>query len=390
MPVFKVCLKILQKNLPVISIYFVIFIAISIIMTIATRPGETGEFGLTKIDIAFFAGEETPLVSGLREALVARVNFVPLEEETEKLQEALFYRKVHYILRVPAGFTASFLRGEQALLQRTSVPDSASAVYIDLSVDRYLEILRLYTSTLPELSLQEQVAFTLNDLAIDPEVVITAPEREPGARGLMQYYFNFLAYTILFVIILGLSSVFLTFNGLDIKRRNLCSPIGARAISVQCYLACAAFALASWLLLVLISLVFGFREIAGPAAWFYILNALVFTVCAAGLAFLIGNLTRNGEVVNAVANIVALGSSFIGGVFVPQELLGENVLRIAAFTPTFWYVRANADLAALTNFNLQTLAEYFAALAVQAGFALAFAIVALVIGKRRQTAAEEA
>jgi len=111
MSAFKVCLRILQKNMPVISLYFVIFIAISIIMTIVMRPAQTGEFGRTKIDIAFFSGEETPLVAGLREALAAQVNFVTLTDETEKLQEALFYRKVHYILRVPDGFTVSFLGG---------------------------------------------------------------------------------------------------------------------------------------------------------------------------------------------------------------------------------------------------------------------------------------
>jgi len=387
MPVFKVCLKIFEKNLPAISIYFIIFMVIAIVMTIVMGPAETGEFGREKVDVAFFAGEETPLVSGLRKALAAQVNFVPLADETEKLQEALFYRRVHYILRVPSGFTAAFLQGGPALLQKTSVPDATGAVYIDLRIDRYLEILRLYVHALPELNLREQVAFALDDMSLETEVTLAAPETKAGAQGRLQFYFNFLAYTILFVIIFGLSSVFLTFNGLELKRRNLCSPISARTISLHCYLACAAFALACWFLFVLVSLLFGFREIAGSAAWFYILNSLVFTACAAGLAYLIGNLTRSEEVVNAVANIVALGSSFIGGVFVPQELLGESVLKIASFTPTYWYVRANGTIAALTDFNLQTLAGYFAALAVQAGFALAFVIIALVIVKRRQTAA---
>ncbi|MBS3947659.1 MAG: hypothetical protein KGZ57_05030 [Dethiobacter sp.] len=45
------------------------------------RPAETGEFGRTKIDITFFAGEETPLVAGLRDALDAQANFLPLEDD---------------------------------------------------------------------------------------------------------------------------------------------------------------------------------------------------------------------------------------------------------------------------------------------------------------------
>jgi len=389
MPVFKACLKILQKNLPAISIYFIIFMAFSVIMTIFTRPAEHGEFSRSKVDIAFFAGEDTPLVAGLRDALAAQANFVPLEDETEKLQEALFYRRVHYILRVPDGFTASFLQSGQALLQKTSIPDSAGAVYLDLRIDRYLELLRLYAGALPELSLREQVAFALDDLSKETPVALVAPETGPGAQAVLKYYFNFLAYTIMFAIIIGASSVFLTFNGLDLKRRNLCSPLGVRAISLQCYLACGAYALAGWLVLVLFSLMFGFREIANPATWFYILNSLVFTVCTVGLALLIGNLAKSGEVVIAAANVVAMGSSFISGVFVPQELLGETVLKIASFTPSYWYVRANDSVAALANFNLQTLTDYFAALAVQGGFALAFVIIALAVVKRRQATSAE-
>lgn len=383
MSVFKVCLRILRKNLPSISIYFFIFIAVSVVMTIVMRPVETGEFGRTRVDIAFFAGEETPLVAGLREALAMQVNFVPLVDDTEKLQEALFYRRVHYILRVPQGFTAAFMKGEQARLQRTTVPDSASAIYIDLRLDRYLEILRLYVATLPELSQNEQVAFALADLEKEPPVIVAAPQANANASGRLQFYFNWLAYTLLFVIIVGLSAIFLAFNDADIKRRNLCSPLSVRTISLQCFKACGVFALTSWFLMVVFSLVFGFSEIAGAAPWFYMLNALVFTACVAGLALLVGTLAKNGEIVNAIANVVALGSSFLSGVFVPQELLGANVLRLARFMPTYWYVRANAEVAALADFSLPALAGYFAALAVQIGFALVFVTVALVTAKSK-------
>jgi ABC-2 type transport system permease protein len=383
MSVFKVCLRILQKNLPSLAINFAIFIAVSVAMTILMRPVATGEFGRTRVNVAFFAGEETPLVEGLRQALAAQVNFVPLEDDAEKLQEALFYRRVHYILRVPPGFTAAFMRGEQARLQRTTVPDSASAIYIDLRLDRYLEILRLYVTALPELGQNEQVAFALADLEKEPSVVVAAPQANANASGRLQFYFNWLAYTLLFVIIVGLSAIFLAFNDADIKRRNLCSPLSVRTIGLQCFKACGVFALASWFVVVASSLVFGFSEITGTATWFYMLNALVFTVCVAGLALLVGTLAKNGEMVNAIANVVALGSSFLSGVFVPQELLGANVLRLASFTPTYWYVRANAAVAALADFSLPNLAGYFSALAIQAGFAVAFVAVALVTAKSK-------
>lgn len=51
--------------------------------------------------------------------------------------------------------------------------------------------------------------------------------------------------------------------------------------------------------------------------------------------------------------------------------------------PTYWYVRANAEVAALADFSLPALAGYFAALAVQIGFSLVFVTVALVTAKSK-------
>ncbi len=39
--------------------------------------------------------------------------------------------------------------------------------------------------------------------------------------------------------------------------------------------------------------------------------------------------------------MVSLGTAFISGVFVPQELLGEKVLAMAKFFPVYYYVKIN-------------------------------------------------
>ena len=39
--------------------------------------------------------------------------------------------------------------------------------------------------------------------------------------------------------------------------------------------------------------------------------------------------------------MVSLGTAFVSGVFVPQELLGEKVLAMAKFFPMYYYVRIN-------------------------------------------------
>ncbi len=73
----------------------------------------------------------------------------------------------------------------------------------------------------------------------------------------------------------------------------------------------------------------------------YIINSLVLTICATTIAFLIGNLVSNKGTINGIVNVVALGSSFLCGAFVPMEWLPDSVLKIAHTLPTFYNIRIN-------------------------------------------------
>ena len=61
----------------------------------------------------------------------------------------------------------------------------------------------------------------------------------------------------------------------------------------------------------------------------YILNSFIFTICATTMSFFIGNLITNKNAVNGIVNVVALGSSFLCGAFVPMRWLPDSVLKIA-------------------------------------------------------------
>jgi len=388
MSVFRVCFKIFKKNLPTLMIYFLVFLMVSVIMTIVASPSQVGEFGQTRINIGFFAEEETPLVEGLKTILSPYANFVEIEYEQEKLQEALFYRSIHYILRVPKGFTDSFLGNGDILLSRTQVAGSASAFYLDIVLDRFLTTLTMYLASFPQSNLDTLVNYALEDLSVDTQVIIPQQVNNSASLGLMQYYFNFKSYSIMFSVIFGISAIMLAFNNKDLKRRNLCAPISLQKINFHCYISCVLFALVNWLLLVVVSLIFGLEEAAKPNTWLFALNSFVFTITVTGLAFLISTLTKNNEVTNAVANVITLGTSFLSGVFVPQEFLGENVLRIASFMPTYWYVRGNRLIASLTEISFQHTLDIGISLVVQLVFGVAFIIISLAIAKQKTKTAD--
>lgn len=388
MPVFKLCMKIFKQNIPVMLIYFGIFAMVSVIM-MSNTSNTQGDYRNIKTDVAIISSEESILIDGLKLALADAANFINLADDENQIQDALYFRRVGYVLRIPEGFTDDFMAGKTPKLYKTIVPGSFSNQYIDLNIEQYLNTARLYVSSNSNLSLTELTDRVLDDLSQSVEVNMLSVDRIYGEQRMMQYYFNYLAYTFMFVMILGISTIMLVFNNIHIKRRNACAPIPASAVNVQFYLANMAFTFVCWLVLVVLSLAFGHQELSNTNTAYFVLNSFIFALSASGISFLIANLIKGRQAIAAVANIFTLGTCFISGVFVPQVLLSEAVLRAASFFPTYWYVRANSQISEISELTLSSFEAISGPLLIQGGFALAFFIVAMVVGKHRQLALEE-
>lgn len=70
--------------------------------------------------------------------------------------------------------------------------------------------------------------------------------------------------------------------------------------------------------------------------------------------------------------------------FVPQEFLGEGVLRIASFTPAYWYVNTNNAIATLGTYNLANMKIILLNMLIVLGFGVAIFALTLVILRQRK------
>jgi ABC-2 type transport system permease protein len=107
-------------------------------------------------------------------------------------------------------------------------------------------------------------------------------------------------------------------------------------------------------------------------------------LAALSISFLIGNVIRSKNAMSAAANVFSLGTCFISGVFVPQAFLGKTVIRIASFTPNYWYVKSNNSIVNISNFSMENLAPIFLNMFIVAGFAVAVLTVTLVVIKQKR------
>ena len=387
MQVFRVYFRIIKANLKLMSIYFIIFILAAIFFSIAAAPKSVEGFSQTRINAAFVSlDEDTALVQGLKTYLENYVSYVEVENKQQKLQDALFYREVEYILTIPKGFTREFLQRKDVVVEKTAVPDSRARMYVDMAINKYLNTARVYSNTVPEMTEEKLVEAVSESLSAEVQVDLRTfgVKKEGGSFAVS--YFNYLAYSLLALLILGVGANLRVFNDKNLKRRNLCSPMKHRSFSMQLIAANLVFGLLCYGSMIILAFLLKSESMMTYKGILLCVNALVFMIAALSMSFLVGNLIKSREAQSAIANTLSVGLSFVSGVFIPQELLSDRVLTIASFSPIYWYVRTNNGIGLLSSFDMNNLSSLFIYMLIQLGFAAAIFSVALVISKQKRIA----
>lgn len=388
MQVYKTFFKIILKNRMQLGIYLIVFTVLTLIFTVSYSSPTSTDFLESKINIALI-NEDTDSVfmQGFISYLTDYANIVDLPDDPQSLQDALYFREVEYVLRIPAGFTDSFLNNQTTNLEKTIVPNSTSATFMDLRINQYLNTAQTYLNYGNVTSQYELVSSLQNDFSNSSSVTLNSHTDESDSAEKMAYYYNFMAYSLFAILILGVCAVMLVFNDSDIKKRNFASPLKTLNYNSQLVLGSLSFAVLAWLLMVALSFIINSDFMFSEKGLLLILNSFVFTMSALSISFFISNLVKSRSAMSAVANVFALGTSFISGVFVEQVYLGDTVLSIASFTPTYWYVKANNAITSASSLSGSTLTDILTWIALVLGFGIAILGVTLVLLKNRKVEA---
>lgn len=385
MQIYNLCMKITKRKLPILLIYVVVFINVLIIVNINFQKSETTQasFSPKKTDIALFSVDSSPLIDGLKRQLEQTANFKDIPDEPEALQDALYFREVTYILRIPSDFTIKMMKGNNVKIEKRTVPGANYQTVIDAQINQYLNTARSYIAENPEITQEELVLSISKDMAIQVEVTMKETATTAAVQSYSAFYFNYLAYVFLSILILAISALMLVFNNPDLQKRSACSPISSNQVNRQFILANFTITFAVWFMMCGLYFLMRPKGSMQISILFHILNAFVFALCCASISYLIGITVKGQSAVSAVSNVVALGSSFLSGVFLPQAFIAAPVLKISSFLPTYWYVKANNQIAEQSSFDIAHAASFLSYILIELGFAVAFLVLALVVGKKK-------
>jgi ABC-2 type transport system permease protein len=385
MQVFKAYYKILKKHIGSVLIYVLLFFMLTVLYS-----GNIGkDDNLFEADmvptVIINEDQDSNLIKGFMEYLSQYVKFVKLKEGSS-IQDALYFGEVAYVLTIPEGFTEEFLRGEEGKLSKLTAPDSVEAVAVDTAVDNYFHMASVYNSYMPGMSEGQLNTLVQSSLTLETEVSLTNKVLNTVSAGnnFNKFYYNYLGYITIAVFIMCVSIIMFSFHNLDIRRRHAAAPVSSRNMNLQLIMANFIYVVAFMLVFIAAGYILNGNRLININTLLYWLNAMVFAIVALCISYLVGISVSSKKAIAALSTALSLGLAFLSGMFVPQELLGAPVLRVASFTPTYWFVKTNNMIEKVTSTSWDALSGIVGSMLIQLGFAAAILSISLVISKRKR------
>lgn len=379
MTVFKTFLKILKKNRGMVIFYTVLLLVFGGINMSANKP--TTEFEATKPSVLIVnKDEEVGITKDFIKYIKENSETPEIADNEEARNDALFYSDVSYIVYIPENYHNDFMAGNAPELEIKRTGDYTSE-YAEMLVKRYLSVANTYQKSIKsEDELIEKVNETLSK-KVDAEIT---SKLDTTTLSKASFYYNFASYSILACLIYIICLVLSVFNSEKIRKRTVISSMSYKKHNKDLLLSNCVYAVIVWLLYVIASFILVGDIMFTSHGAVYIINSFVFTMCATALAFLIGRIVSNKNAVNGIVNVVALGSSFLCGVFVPMKFMPQSVKAMAHVLPTYYYVKTNDAVAELEIFNIETLKPLIINMGVMFGFAILFVIIANIVASKKR------
>ncbi len=378
MLIFRTYFKILNKYKGVVIIYTVILLFFAA-FNMQTSDNSTN-FVASRPDVYLENRDKEGALSALLCAYMEEQADVQAPGELdgeEALSDALFYRQVNEIIEIPEGFSEKFLAGERPDILVRSTGDYQAA-YLEMQLERFLEVAALCQKAgMDEEELTEQVKEILAETA--QAELTSSLDTENLSKGV--FFYNFANYSLLAGCVYAIAIVLSSFRKGYIRRRVNASPVKYTRYNRQLLLANGVFALTLWGFYVIISMVMLKNVMFTKYGLLFVANSFVFALCALSIGFFIGNLTTNKEALSGIINVVALGSSFLCGAFVPAQWLPEGVLKVAHILPSYWFIQNNERIARLETFDFASLKPLLVNGGVILGFTALFVVLTNLLSR---------
>lgn len=413
---FKTFFKIVNKYKFMIILYIAILCGLMIFYY--NSGNETNTFAESKPDILIVNNDsDNKITNNLVKYLSEKCNIANIADNEEARDDALFYQEVSYIIYIPKDYGKNFYEGKNPEINVKSL-DSANAYYAKMLLTNYLKVANTYKSELPNLSENDLIEKINTTLSKNTEINLLSSSNENTDRNQASstnenieqnqvsstdkntkqnqklstdknvlnkaiLYFNFLNYAVLAGLVYVICMTISAYRKPMVSKRIEVSKLNYKKFNFNLVFYNGVLTLIIWGIYIIISSVLIGKFLFTKSGAILIINSLIFSICALTLAFLIANIISNKNAINGIINVIALGSSFLCGAFVPTSLLPDYVLKFAHILPSYWYIKTNNALTSIETINYETLKPLFTNMLIIIAFTLIYLIISYRLRKRK-------
>lgn len=380
MIVFKTFLKVLNKYKATAIMYTVILLVFGT-LNMNTNDNSMVTFSATKPDILIVNNdEEKGITKNLIDYLKEKCNIIDIDKEESKIDDALFYRDVNYVIYIENGYREKILNKENVILNVKSTGDY-NASLAEMILKDYISTQNIFVN---EMASEEEIIKSINETLKNTTKVELTSNLDLNETNKASTYFNFASYSIMAAIIFVICLVLSSFNEKNVKKRTIVSSKNYKRQNRELLFSSFSYTIVLWLLYVLFGIFILGDFMLSIRGLLFMLNSLLFSICSLTIAILISTAVNNKDAISGIVNVVALGSSFLCGAFVPTSFLPDFVLKIAHLLPSYWYINTNDTLAVCENFDFSNLYGVFFNMVILIIFSLVFIIINNVVSRNKQ------
>ncbi len=379
MIVFNAFFKVVKKYIGVIILYTVMLISFGSINYATNNEDMTFSNRLPDI-LIINNDEEVGLTKNLINYLKENANVLDIENDEEKINDAIFYREINYVIYIPKNYRVDTLNKLNPTIDIKSANDYDSA-YTSMLLTRYLNVQNTYLKYTNNEN--ELINSINNNLSYKTNIEITS-KLDTSKLTKISRFFNFASYSIMAVIIYIICLVISSFNKDVVKKRTIISSMNYKKYNKYILLSSFIYSSIIWILYVILSFIIIGSSMFSLRGLIYILNTFIFSFVALTLALLISNLIKSKGAISGIVNVIALGQAFLCGAFIPSEFLGENIIKYSKILPAYWYNNSNDLLSTIEVINIVNLKPILLNMIVLVIFAIIFIVINNIVSKHRQ------
>lgn len=379
MTVFKTFFRIVNKLKPTIILYTALLIIFGAV-NMKTSDNNIN-FVNSKPDILIINQDVNKgLTKNLIDYMKKNSNIMKVENNEEKINDALFYREVSYVIYIPKDYRKNVLLGKNPKLDIKKT-DEYDAHLSEMMLKRYIKLQNIYNK---EAGSEDELITLINDNINDDVNVKITSKVDTSKTYNIAYYFNFASYSILAIIIYIVCLVLCSFKEESISKRINISSINYKSHNNKILLASIVFSSIVWLLFVIIGVTIVGDIMFSIRGLISIINSFIFTFCALTLSILISSITNNKNAISGIVNVIALGSAFLCGAFVPAEYLPSSVLNFAHILPAYYYINSNDLLKNIDVINISSMQPIIINMIIIIMFSILFIILNNIVTRKKR------